>query len=84
MLNSLNKRFQKSFPKLNQILHECFDFGVLMQRMTGRRSNSKQSKFAFLAMDAFKRCVQFVEDLPRVKDTNSELHEQFFYTIFGS
>ena len=87
VLKSLDEKFQKSFPKLSQILHECFDFGVLMQRLTGRRSNSKQypinkRKFASLPMGAFKRCVQFVEDLPHVKDTNSELHEQFFYTIF--
>ncbi|XP_065055039.1 uncharacterized protein LOC135683655 [Rhopilema esculentum] len=87
MLKSLDERFQKSFPKLNQILHECFDFGVLMQGLTGRRSNSKQhpinkSKFASLGMDAFKRCVQFVADLPHVKDKNSELDEQFSFTIF--
>ena len=81
ILEELDERFKNSFPELNNLLHHCLDFGILLNGVCCKRENKKkisvnQSMFAKLGAKEFSRCVAFVSHLPDVASLNLPLCEE--------
>ena len=76
------------FPKLNNTLHKCLDFGVMFNGLCGElaqdSANVPVDKAAFAKLGAleFKKCVAFVSLLPHVKSLNLPLCEELSSAIF--
>ena len=89
ILQELDTRFERSFPDLNNLLHQCLDFGILLNGICGKRADEKkipvnQSKFAKQGAEEFSRCVRFVSRLPHVAALNLPLCEERSGEVFWS
>jgi hypothetical protein len=75
------------FPKLNESLHKCLDFGIQFDALCGQRTTQHEvpvnkATFAELGAQEFKKCVAFVALLPDVKNKNLALCEELSSSIY--
>ena len=77
VVNELEGRFENSFSELNKLLAECFDFARLFAAVCGARVEEKtpvdRKRFSEFGAHEFRKCVQYVSEMPHVKDKNLEL-----------
>jgi hypothetical protein len=82
----LDSRFASSFPKLNSMLHKCLDFGVLFTGLCGVRKDGthpvNKGVYAALGATEFRKCVEFVSQLPHVQEKNMEFSSELSSTVF--
>ncbi len=57
--------YYTGFPKLNESLHKCLDFGIQFDALCSQRTTQHEvpvskATFAQLAAQEFKKCVAFV------------------------
>lgn len=81
----------KSIPKLNELLSDCLDFGILFDGVSGdktiaEKSSVNRNEYAQLGAASFRKCVRFVSSLPHVKkvikDEDLELGPAFSQQVF--
>ena len=87
VFQQLEKRFEDSFPRINNILHKCLDFGLLLQQIKGSRHKDKEypvNKIAFTKFGSkeFEQVVDFVSRLPHVKELNHPFCKENSGSVF--
>lgn len=86
MKAELDRRFATSYPKLNTMLHKCLDFGVLFAGLCGVRTDGihpvNKQAYSVLGAAEFRKCVEFVSQLPHVQEKNMELSSLLSSAVF--
>ena len=86
VVNEFEGRFETSFSELNKLLAQCFDFARLFTAVCGTRVEGKtpvdRKKFSELGAHEFRKCVQYVSEMPHIKDKNLELGSELSSAVF--
>ena len=86
VIRELDDRLKNCFSDLNRMLAECFDFtqlfaGVCRTQSEGRIPVDKK-RFSEQAAKEFRKCVNYVSQMPHVKDENLELGSKLSSAVF--
>ena len=85
VIAELDGRFQTSFSKLNRQLAKCFDFAQLFAALCGTRADERvpvdMNNFSKFGAEEFRKCVQYVSEMPHIKDKNLELGSELASTV---
>ena len=77
VIRELDDRFKNCFSDLNRMLAKCFDFARLIAGVCGTRSEGRipvdKKRFSEQGAEEFRKCVNYVSQMPHVKDENLEL-----------
>ena len=86
VIRELDDRFKNCFSDLNRVLAKCFDFARLIAGVCGTRSEGRipvdKKRFSEQGAKEFRKCVNYVSQMPRVKDENLELGSKLSSAVF--
>ena len=84
--DELDERFQSCYSDVSRLLYKCLDFGLLLLALCGTRNDGKdpvdRKKFSDFGAAEFRRCMEFVSQLPHVQKQNMEMGSEFSSVVY--